>query len=239
MKINCEVAKDLLPQYYDGTLKEDTRDLVKAHLDECEECRAYFEEIKKINEELDRGEVPAAPSMGEIGALAKIKKRLRQRRLVTVLITIAAVFVVLLGAYIYADMHYTYIPYEDSGIVVRGNEIRTSKNYAFLSGFDAEINGENVELIFLLSNTFSRLSDLKGEITIMDMDAEITELVLGNEEVTIDITDKVYYLPESAIEKLPFIMHKGYMQDSVDDQEFWKQLEENVDQYELVWSREG
>ena len=48
--------------------------------------------------------MPVAPSMGEIGALTKIKKRLRHRRLVTVLITIAAVFVVLLGAYIYADM---------------------------------------------------------------------------------------------------------------------------------------
>ncbi len=238
MKINCEVVKDFLPQYYDGTLKEDTRDLVKAHLDECEECRAYFEEIKKINEELDKGEMPETPRMGEIGALNKIKKRLAHKRLVTVIVTIAAVFVVLLGTYIYANMHYTYIPYEDTGIVVKGNEIRTSKNYARLMGISDKINGENVEFIFLLSNPMSNLSKLKGEITIFDMDAETKE-ELDNGDVTIDITDKVYYLPESAISKLPFLVHKGYMQDDLADPDYWKQLEENIEQYELVWSREG
>ena len=238
MKINCDVVKDLLPQYYDGTLKEDTRNLVKAHLDECEECRAYLEEIKKINEELDKGVMPETPRMGEIGALNKIKKRLAHKRLVTVIVTIAAVFVVLLGAYIYANMHYTYIPYEDTGIVVKGNEIRTSKNYARLMGISDKINGENVEFIFLLSNPMSNLSKLKGEITIFDMDAETKE-ELDNGDVTIDITDKVYYLPESAIGKLPFLVHTGYMQDDLEDPEYWKQLEENIDRYELVWSRKG
>ena len=238
MKINCDVVKDLLPQYAEGTLEKDTEKLVKEHLDECDECRSYLDEIIKINEELDRGEVPVAPSMGEIGALTKIKKRLRHRRLVTVLITIAAVFVVLIGAYIYASMHYTYIPYEDSGIVVRNNEIRTSKNYGRLMGISDKIDGENVEFIFLLSNPISQLSDLKGEITIFDMDAETKE-ELDNGDVTIDITDKVYYLPESAISKLPFLVHKGYMQDDLEDPDYWKQLEENIEQYELVWSREG
>ncbi len=239
MKINCDVVKDLLPQYADGTLKEDTAEMVKAHLDECEECREYYDEIIRVNEELDRGEVAAAPSVDDIGALTKIKKRLAHRHLMTVIITIAAVFVVLAGAYIYATMHYTYIPYEDTGIIVRNNEIRTSKNYAHLFGFNAEINGENVEFIFLLSNPISQLNDLKGEITIENMDFEIPESDLENEDITYDIPDKVYYLPESAIEKLPFIMQKGYMQDLVQNQEFWKQLEENVDQYVLVWSREG
>ena len=238
MKINCDVVKDLLPQYYDGTLKEDTRNLVKAHLDECEECRAYLEEIKKINEELDKGVMPETPRMGEIGALNKIKKRLAHKRLVTVIVTIAAVFVVILGAYIYANMHYTYIPYEDTGIVVKGNEIRTSKNYARLMGISDKINGENVEFIFLLSNPMSNLSKLKGEITIFDMDAETKE-ELDNGDVTIDITDKVYYIPESAISKLPFLVHKGYMQDDLEDPDYWKQLEENIDRYELVWSRKG
>ena len=239
MKINCDVVKDMLPQYADGTLEEDTAEMVKAHLDECEDCREYYDEIIRVNEELDRGEVPVAPSMGEIGALTKIKKRLRHRRLVTVLITIAAVFVILLCAYIYADMHYTYIPYEDSGIVVRNNEIRTSKNYGRLMGISDKIDGENVEFIFLLSNPISHLSDLKGEITIMDMDAEMSVSQLENEEVTIEITDKVYYLPESAISKLPFLVHNGYMMGDLEDPDFWKKLEENIDQYVLIWSREG
>ena len=239
MKINCDVVKDLLPQYADGTLEKDTEKLVKEHLDECEECRSYLDEIIKINEELDRGEVPAAPDMDEIGALTKIKKRLRQRRLVTALITIAAVFVVLIGAYIYASMHYTYIPYEDSGIVVRNNEIRTSVNYGRLMGISDKIDGENVEFIFLLSNPISHLSDLKGEMTIMDMDAEMSASQLENEEVTIEITDKVYYLPESAISKLPFLVHNGYMMGDLEDPDFWKKLEENIDQYVLIWSREG
>ena len=238
MKINCDVVKDLLPQYADGTLKEDTAEMVKAHLDECGECREYYDEIIRINEELDRGEA-AAPYADDIGALNGIKKRLRHRRLLTVIITIAAVFVLLIGAYIYADMHYTYIPYEESGIVVRNNEIRTSSNYAMLQAFYAEIDGENVEFIFLLSNPISRSSGLKGEITIMDMDDEISYSQTEDDDVTVVITDKVYYLPESAISKLPFLFHKDYMHDLLEDPDFWKKLEENIDQYVLVWSRMG
>ena len=226
MKINCDTVKSLLPQYYDGTLEDDAQEAVKAHLGECEECRMYLKEIMKANEELDKGEVPMTTSMGEIGVLAKIRKRLVQRRLITVLVTIAAVFVVLAGIYTYASMHYTYIPYEDTGIVVRDNEIRTSENYARLMGISSEVDGENVEFIFLLSNPISRHSRLQGEITILDMGADI------------DLTDKVYYLPESAIGKLPFLIHTGYMQDDLEDPEYWKQLEENIDQYVLVWSRE-
>ena len=85
----------------------------------------------------------------------------------------------------------------------------------------------------------SNLSDLKGEITIMNMDAEVPASDPENEGVSIDITDKVYYLPESAIGKLPFLVHTGYMQDDLADPGYWKQLEENIDRYELVWSREG
>lgn len=239
MKTNCDAVKDLLPQYADGTLEEDRAKSVRAHLDECEACRSYLEEIKKVSGELDRGEVPAAPVMDGIGALAKIKKRLMRGRLTTVLITVAAVLAVLAGTLIYANMHYTYIPYEDTGIVVRNNEIRTSENYARLIGISDEIDGENVEFIFLLSNTVSRLSALKGEITIEDMDANILKSELENEEITIDIIDKVYYLPESAISRLPFLIHTGYMQDDLEDPNFWKKLEENLDQYVLVWSREA
>ncbi len=239
MKTSCDAVKDLLPQYADGTLKEDTARSVRAHLEECAECRSYLEEIKKVSEELDRGEVPAAPVVDGIGALAKIKKRLMRGRLATVLLTVAAVLVVLAGACIYVNMHYTYIPYEDTGIVVRNNEIRTSKNYARLIGISDEIDGENVEFIFLLSNTVSRLSSLKGEITIEEMDANILKSDLENEDITIDIIDKVYYLPESAISRLPFLVHTGYMQGDMEDPNFWKKLEENVDQYVLVWSREG
>ena len=72
MKINCDMAKDLLPQYYDGTLNEATAGMVEEHLKECENCRAYYEEIIKINEELDSDSGSGTPVKGSEGGLAKI-----------------------------------------------------------------------------------------------------------------------------------------------------------------------
>lgn len=39
-RIECSVVRDLLPLYLDDVVSAETRDMVKAHLAECPECRA-------------------------------------------------------------------------------------------------------------------------------------------------------------------------------------------------------
>ena len=46
-KIACDVIKDLLPLYVDDVCSEKTKDLIKAHLAECEDCLKYYESLQE------------------------------------------------------------------------------------------------------------------------------------------------------------------------------------------------
>lgn len=43
----CEIIRDLLPGYIDGILSETGEEAVVAHLEECEECRQIYREMKE------------------------------------------------------------------------------------------------------------------------------------------------------------------------------------------------
>lgn len=47
----CDVVQDLLPLYYDDACSDSSRELVEAHLEDCEKCRRTYEELK--NETID------------------------------------------------------------------------------------------------------------------------------------------------------------------------------------------
>ena len=42
----CAVVRDLLPLYHDGVVSSDTRDLIEAHLEGCENCRNELNSIR-------------------------------------------------------------------------------------------------------------------------------------------------------------------------------------------------
>ena len=50
MKMTCEIIRDLIPMYVDGTASEETGILVKQHLKECFECDKYCRSCKKAEE---------------------------------------------------------------------------------------------------------------------------------------------------------------------------------------------
>ena len=49
---DCDIVQDLLISYFDGTLKEGSKDFVEKHLEKCEKCKEVLKEIKEdvINE---------------------------------------------------------------------------------------------------------------------------------------------------------------------------------------------
>lgn len=44
-KISCDVIKDLLPLYKDDVCSAKSKDLIEAHLTECEDCREYLDAL--------------------------------------------------------------------------------------------------------------------------------------------------------------------------------------------------
>lgn len=47
-KISCDTCLDLMPLVMDGVSSEDSNKLVEEHIQECEECRAIYNESKHI-----------------------------------------------------------------------------------------------------------------------------------------------------------------------------------------------
>ena len=81
MKINCEMAQDLLPLYEDGVCSETSKAAVVEHLSECESCRNLLKTIPAIPEaELEMEDAPKAKE-----SFQKVRKRWRASLLTVVL----------------------------------------------------------------------------------------------------------------------------------------------------------
>lgn len=81
MKINCEMARDLLPLYQDGVCSETSKAAVESHLNDCEDCRNLLKAVPLIPEtELEMEEFPKAKE-----SFQKIRKGWRASLLAVVL----------------------------------------------------------------------------------------------------------------------------------------------------------
>ena len=76
MKYPCEIIKDLLPLYIDGVCSDESRKAVEEHLAECDECKAFFAEMKQDEITVDEQHEDI-----KIRSLKNIRKRILQRQL--------------------------------------------------------------------------------------------------------------------------------------------------------------
>ncbi len=73
MKITCKVIESLLPLYADDMVSEDSIALVEEHLDDCDGCRQYLEDLKNSNPMYDIDDV-TSQKLASSNTLVKIKK---------------------------------------------------------------------------------------------------------------------------------------------------------------------
>ena len=45
--MTCEVVRDLIPMYNDGTCSEESAKQIKSHIDGCEDCRRYCDACRR------------------------------------------------------------------------------------------------------------------------------------------------------------------------------------------------
>ena len=53
MKTKCSVIEDMIPLYKEGLCSADTAEMVREHIEECENCRKLCEEFAEPNENKD------------------------------------------------------------------------------------------------------------------------------------------------------------------------------------------
>ena len=46
-KLKCSIVEDLMPLYIEDLLNEETKKDIELHLDECEDCKEVYDELKK------------------------------------------------------------------------------------------------------------------------------------------------------------------------------------------------
>ena len=74
MKNECDLVKDLLFSYNDNILSTTSKDLVDKHLQECDECKKFLEEIKQDSNE--------EKQVKEIDFLRSIKKNINKKNII-------------------------------------------------------------------------------------------------------------------------------------------------------------
>ena len=89
MKHDCDIVRDLMPLYVDGTASDKSRAMVEEHVGECEPCREMLDEMRQ--------EVAPEPPKAQAEKLVKkirLRRRLRNAVLVLLGVVISAMLAV-------------------------------------------------------------------------------------------------------------------------------------------------
>lgn len=248
MKITCNIIEDLMLQYADGTLSEDSRRLVEEHLDSCEKCREKLRQIRSICEELDGGETTDAQEKKEeeFGTFRRFRRWMNVRRAVTVIISALITFCLAGGGMLLAFNYESYMPYERTGMYVNSDGMMFMKEpfYGYrgvYSGFDS--SGDMVE-IFYMTDTFEKRhlgKATRGHVVDFGVEDRGVWTDDNGKEEKIPPIDKVYYLNEEYVEEynLTGLFNSNPTlvpldTDEEQDRQFISEIEKNSI---LVWER--
>lgn len=89
-KISCNIITDVLPLYVDGVVSDDTKQMVKEHLKDCEECNKEF---KILNQEV------YIPMENEVSIIMNFKKKWRNKKIVIAGVSILLTGIILFGLF--------------------------------------------------------------------------------------------------------------------------------------------
>ena len=95
MKNESDLVKDLLFSYNDNILSTTSKDLVDKHLQECDECKKFLEEIKQDSNE--------EKQVKEIDFLRSIKKNINKKNIIILVIFVFLIIIVLFNIQVYKN----------------------------------------------------------------------------------------------------------------------------------------
>lgn len=129
MKVTCNVIKDVLPLYIENMLSDDSYTMVEEHIEQCQECKNYLNEMRTFNKmPVDRNTSP----------LLKIKSTLRKRKIQTAVFSMmfSIMLFVITVAFLTAP---EYIPFSERSVTI--NEIG---NGSVLAQFEDTVYGYDI-----------------------------------------------------------------------------------------------
>ena len=233
--ITCEVIRDLLPLYVDEVLSSDSRSLVEKHLETCEGCTDYYHMLKE-----PEGNYKQMRKTDEKAAFKRIKGTLKKKRLITILVTAACVAALGFGLFYGFVVHEKYIPYEESGVYVSEEAIRTDRDYYKSTGLYSP-DGETL-FMYMTTTAYTQMrndtSMAGAPIISLDMAARTSTIEDDNGNVTEQVCKEVYYVPEETAKQYMHAMK--WTSEGATDEEIQKNREKEVEELKnasvLIWS---
>ena len=248
MKINCNVAQDLMQPYVENILSKDSRILLEDHLAECEACQTKLDEITGINQELDEkieaGAISALQDYDQDAVTFRnFKKRINSQRILAIIVTLVLTFTFCFGVFYYIETSQNYIPFEETEITVDDNVIYMNKAYQVNTTELRVRNDDGVhDILFIyLSSSFhtrhfEKPSDLKIGLEIKKQGGKVE----GDGFALLDTNvTEVYYASETFLKKQKSIGYKREQLISPEISEDERQgiLEEIMADSVLLWKK--
>lgn len=130
MKIPCNIIRDLLPLYVENMLSEDSMAMVQEHIQQCQSCGAYLDEMGDLNEmPMDRDPAP----------LLKIKSTLQKKKMQTILLSVLfSIILFLIGMQFLTAPE--YLSFSDKSVSVRALD-----SDLMLLQFDDRVYGYDID----------------------------------------------------------------------------------------------
>jgi hypothetical protein len=163
MKLSCEIVRDLLPTYQDDICSVQSRSAVDEHLQECDDCRNYLDNMNNDFIENDFGEVV---EKAKYETLKKIKKKLFRKNVKITIITILSTVTTLFGLFYFIFHHQMPISYKDGllsvdkaddeviDIFFNGDDYYSS--YGFTKTIEKDGKVQNVAYIYYTDSIWTK-----------------------------------------------------------------------------------
>lgn len=157
MKYPCCLIQDLLPLFHDGVCSEQTAEIVREHLAECEACREEYERLCAA----ENVDLPApadeAEEMKKAASLSRVKRKISRKN--KLLMSVAAVLLVALvavgclwnehGEFPLPHQESMHAYFEENGDLVLQGDLPCSVVHISQILVPAEVDGEVQNHVFL------------------------------------------------------------------------------------------
>lgn len=157
MKYDHNVIKDLLPLYIDDVLSDSSRQIVDEHLDECEDCRKYLNDLKESNKvELNITDTELEKEHANI--LKLMRKKIVRRNIIISLLSIFIVISIFSLSLFYLKNTAEYLDVNQLKVEEKGNDLILEIEHAVWNQisqvrFTLSENGKEYDCIALCADT--------------------------------------------------------------------------------------
>ncbi|CAD5902066.1 conserved hypothetical protein [Carnobacterium maltaromaticum] len=205
------IFKDLVPNYIEHLTSKETNKQMEHHMEHCEECRLFFNNMKQELTIETRQEQKNEEQSIDAFKKVRIKNR---KKIVTIILTLLAAFILIMISYYFLFIHMWLADSKDIQTTVthQGNTVtmifktENKDHYLILPSSERPAKGyEDSLLVYEKRNDFSKIATVlqKGTSLTYTFINENTLLLPNGKEHKLTDSDIIQIKYKDKIQKIP------------------------------------